>query len=310
MRMLVADDDPVLRFALEGQLEDWGFEVECESDGESALRRLSQPSPPRIALLDWSMPGMSGIEVCQRVRESGQSEADYVYIIMLTGRSHEDSLIQALEAGADDFVAKPYHVDELKMRLRAARRLIEHQTYLRDIAILDPLTGLLNRRGMAWAFRAECNRSVRSGYALAVIAIDLDHFKRINDSFGHSAGDHVLATAAQRIQASIRDFDSAIRSGGEEFVVLCPQTTTEDALTIAERVRHAFEVEPFEIPMHGTARITVSVGVSGSDGGSPPDAEALLRDSDAALYAAKESGRNRVHRASRAEDRPSERSTP
>lgn len=291
MKILIADDDPVLVFALEDQLREWGYDVVSCSCGDRALELLRSAGRPQLALLDWAMPGRSGPEVCRELRSSPVSEDDYVYVIMLTGRADHDSLLQALDAGADDFVAKPYELGELRMRLRAAKRVIDFQAYLSEQALVDPLTGLLNRRGLERSLRAELARAARQASSPAVIIADLDHFKSVNDNYGHEAGDRVLQETADRIRAKLRDFDTAVRYGGEEFLIICPEADPDSAMAIAERIRTEIESRPYAVPGGETA-VTASFGVSAGDPGLSGDS--LIRRADNALYEAKRRGRNCV----------------
>ena len=197
MRILVADDDTVSRRVLEAMLVKWGYEVVVARDGAEAWDVLQAADAPQLAILDWMMPNLDGPDVCRKVRS--HSEIPYVYILLLTGRTQERDLIEGLEAGADDYLTKPFSAQELKVRLFSGRRILDFQTQviaareeLRLQAIRDPLTGLFNRRYMEESLQRELHRAARTNLALGAVMIDLDHFKRFNDTWGHEAGDAVL----------------------------------------------------------------------------------------------------------------------
>ena len=299
MRVLVAEDQRIARMWLRARLLAWGYDVEEAAGGEEAWARLREPGGPRLALLDWIMPGLEGPEICRRVRALGREP--YVYLILLTGRDRREDVVEGLGAGADDYMAKPFHDSELEVRLRAGRRIVELQAELvaarealREQATRDGLTGLWNRREILDRLARESARCERDGGELSVVVIDVDHFKRVNDTLGHAAGDGVLREIASRLGASVRPADVVGRVGGEEFLVVLPGCDHLRALGVAERLRVAVSREPVralgrEIP------VTASFGVAGRRG--PVGPEALVALADAALYAAKRAGRNRTQLA-------------
>jgi two-component system cell cycle response regulator len=289
MRVLIADDDIVSRRVLEKRLTSAGYSVEVACDGEQALARLRAPSPPSLALLDWMMPKMDGTEVCRRVRQ--MEHGAYLYMILLTAKDSKDDIVNGLEAGADDYITKPFSARELDVRLNIGRRIVTLQDELRFTASHDALTGVFNRgAGMAHLDR-ELTRSARTGEPLGLLLLDLDHFKRVNDTFGHLGGDEVLREAARRAQAVLRPYDVIARYGGEELMVVLPGASTEVATQIGERLRAALAESPVSFGGHAIA-VTTSVGVaSAMDGDSP---EALVGRADDRLYVAKRDGRNRV----------------
>ena len=296
MNILIADDDPVSRHLLEVSLSREGYPVSVAANGAEALRLLEQSDGPRLAILDWMMPEVDGVDVCRCVRKSAREK--YVYIILLTARAHQAEIIQGLEAGADDYVIKPFDLHELKARVRAGMRILELEEQLvaareqsQHQAMRDSLTGLLNHRAILGELEKELARSVREGHPVGVMMADLDNFKDVNDTFGHAAGDVVLCETARKIEASIRPYDTIGRYGGEEFVVVLPGCALDEAVKRAESIREfvcgqSVSVGETSIP------ITMSIGVAVTQG----DAEhsQILRAADEALYAAKNSGRNRV----------------
>ena len=295
--ILVAEDDPVSRRILEAFLVKWGFQVVTAMDGLDALRILESAAAPPLAILDWMMPGLEGPQVCQRVR--AHPERPYVYILLLSARSQKDDLLHGLESGADDYLTKPFDAAELRARLHVGRRILDLQNKLisareelRFRATHDELTGLSNRRVVLEAIDREYARRRREGGNLGIVLVDLDHFKNVNDTYGHLAGDAVLKEAARRMTACIRPYDTVGRYGGEEFLVVAPSCNSSGAVKLAERIRGSIQALP--IPsVAGPVSITASCGVAVSTTAKPLDPQELLRSADEALYRAKENGRNR-----------------
>jgi len=297
MKILIAEDDKVSRRLLEAHLGKWGYQVEAAGDGEEAWRLLQSADPPRLAILDWMMPGLDGTEICRRVRSEGREP--YTYLIMLTALTGEENVCEGMEAGADDYLTKPFRVNELRVRLRAGRRIVDLQDELiaaRDAlgikASHDPLTGLWNHEEILCSLQRELARARRSGEPLGVIMADLDHFKQVNDGFGHQAGDAVLHAVAARMLEHLRPYDAAGRYGGEEFLLVLPGCDLRNAEALAERLRLSICGSPVETS-EGVIPVTLSLGVAAL-AGEEPDAAALIRAADRALYRAKEKGRNRV----------------
>lgn len=297
MNVLVADDDVVSRRLLQVSLTNAGYRVQIAVDGAEALRAFEQQECPRLVVMDWMMPKLDGLEVCRAIREL--SPEPYIYIILLTSKGQPEEILEGLEAGADDYITKPFDLQELKARVRAGKRILDLQEQivstrelLRIQATHDALTGLLNRRAILEKLEQELARSAREGTQLSVIMADLDHFKRINDTYGHLAGDAVLCEAAQRLQASMRVYDAVGRYGGEEFLVVSPGCGLPEAAEQAERLRRRISEEAVRVP-DCTIPVTMSLGVvaATAEVRQPGD---LLRLADDALYAAKHSGRDRV----------------
>ncbi|MGP8245721.1 MAG: GGDEF domain-containing protein [Bryobacteraceae bacterium] len=298
MRVLVADDNPVFRCMLRSMLGRWGYEAVEASDGVAACNLLESADAPRLAIMDWMMPGLDGVEICRRVRAAAREP--YIYIMLLTARTESEDLVEGMDAGADDYLTKPFHAQELRVRLRAGWRILELQRELlntreelRVQATHDSLTGLWNRASILETLDKEVQRAQREGRPLAMLLIDLDHFKLVNDSHGHQAGDAVLREAARRIRSTVRRYDTAGRYGGEEFVVVLPATDLAGGLAQAERVRQAIAGEP--VAAAGAwVEVTCSIGLSGWHGPGADDGPMLIHDADEALYEAKRSGRNCV----------------
>ena len=296
MRILIADDDVTSRLVLAGVLKKHGHEVVVTVDGAEAWDALQRPDAPRLAILDWVMPGLSGVDVCRRARtiESDQPP----YIILLTSRGQKTDIVTGLEAGADDYLAKPFDPGELLARVDVGRRLIELQARLieaRDAlsheAMHDPLTGVLNRRAFGSALSRELSRKRRNNNVLAVGICDIDHFKQINDTYLHQTGDEVLCGLVRIMQGNLRGHDVLGRRGGDEFVVLTEHAREDGAAILYERLRAAIADNPIQTGA-GIMPITISFGVKiWADGETE---EELLAAADAALYQAKSGGRNRV----------------
>jgi two-component system cell cycle response regulator len=297
--VLLVEDDPLASELLATLLsaEKVPF-IEARS-AEDALA-IMQTRFFQIVITDVHMPGMDGLALCRELRAA--KLPGYVYIIVMTGA--RANVIDALKAGADDYLDKGVSRAELMARLQTAERIVMLESRLRTmldeqrrLAASDGLTGLPNRRAFAKQYNAEFKRAVRFHEDLAVVLLDIDYFKRINDRYGHGVGDEVLKQFAQRVSAALpRPFDFIARLGGEEFVALLPQTDLPGAVTVAERLRLAVANTPFQIGEH-VVPATVSIGVSSLNersGGDAVTPEDVLDVADQRLYASKESGRNRV----------------
>jgi diguanylate cyclase (GGDEF)-like protein len=288
--VLIVDDDAKARDVLATRLRHWGYGVVCANSAEAALAILATSECPKIAIVDWMMPGMSGVELAVEIRRRVE---EYVYVLMLTCRAAHQDLLAALDAGVDDYLAKPCHTGELELRLRAGVRVVALQKRLRQMADHDPLTGCWNRRRFVRFLCDELARARRHCEPLAAVMVDVDHFKRINDTFGHAAGDAVLRQLATLIPANLRKYDRFGRIGGEEFVVALPAAGPEDARAAAWRLREVVAAHPVLVGDEAID-VTASFGVAASMPSGHVDAEELLRRADAALYAAKAQGRDCV----------------
>ena len=296
-RILIAEDDPVSRRMLESLLLKWAYDVTVVANGIEAFRLLDTADAPRLAVLDWMMPGMEGIEICRRIRE--RKNRPYIYVLLLTARSQKQDLLQGLELGADDYLTKPFDAQELRARLRVGGRiltlqddLLAAQAELQFRATNDALTDIPNRSAILEALDREMARQVRDDRPFGIVLADIDHFKNVNDTYGHLSGDDILRTVAQRLRDSTRPYDSVGRYGGEEFLIVAPLTDAPGTMALAERIRRNIDSQPV-FARAGPIRVTASLGVAVSS--SPPcaDAKMLLQLADDALYRAKAKGRNR-----------------
>ncbi len=298
MKVLIADDSVIDRHILESSLRKWSYDVITACDGLEAWEALQQPGAPRLAVLDWMMPGLTGVEICRRLRQ--EPAGAYTYVLLLTSRSDKEDLVEGMESGADDYITKPFDNHELKVRLRAGRRIIELQAELvaarealRTQATTDALTRTWNRYSILEILEKELHRAHRERSPLGVALTDLDHFKAVNDTYGHVAGDAVLHEAVRRMQASMRTYDSIGRYGGEEFLIVLPGCDESATLENAERLRAALASEPMNL-VEDSVTVTASYGCTAVLPGVHATPEQVIHWADEALYKAKREGRNRV----------------
>jgi diguanylate cyclase (GGDEF)-like protein len=287
MRVLAAEDNPVFQSMLRTLLRKWGYDAVIAQNGNEAWQILESEDAPRLAVLDWMMPGMDGVQICRKVRSANREP--YIYIVLLTARADSQDLVEGMDAGADDYLTKPFNAQELRVRIRAGRRILDLHGALRRQATHDGLTGLLNRNSILVRLSEELGRHEREGRPLSLLMVDLDRFKSVNDTYGHLAGDGVLREAAARMTATSRCYDGLGRYGGEEFLVVLPGCDLGAAAAQAERLREAIAQVLF--PVGEGLQVTCSIGIASASGGGP---EALIRHADQALYDAKGQGRNRV----------------
>jgi diguanylate cyclase (GGDEF)-like protein len=299
MKILAAEDNLIFQSMLRSMLSKWGYEVLTARDGVEAWEILQSKEAPRLAVLDWMMPGLDGVEVCRRLREGPQEP--YTYVLLLTGRTDCQDLVEGMEAGADDYLTKPFNTLELRARLRAGRRIVQLQEELlaareelRRQATHDGLTELLNRCAVLDVLHTELARSSRDHAPISILLADIDHFKAVNDAHGHQAGDAVLVEASVRMKSVIRTYDAIGRYGGEEFLVVLPGCAIEGAGAQAARLCSAFSGDPFVVDGQPLS-VTCSIGYACHRGQEEKDSDHLIREADYALYQAKETGRNRAH---------------
>ncbi|MBF0477173.1 MAG: diguanylate cyclase [Deltaproteobacteria bacterium] len=295
MRILIADDNSVTRRMLKSFLAKWGYEVVTTKDGDEAWEVLKENDCPDIAILDWVMPGKEGIEVCRMVRAA--NKPSYIYIIILTSLGNQEDIIAGLQAGADDYVIKPFSYDEFRCRVCIGERIINLEREIMIMAATDGLTGLWNRREFMGKMDTEFKRSRKEGHPLGVILSDIDFFKKVNDTFGHQAGDLVLQECAGCLRYGIREPYFVGRYGGEEFIAGCPGLTLDSVASLAEDIRN--ELKSLWIPApDGSSHIpvTASFGVSVFLPGESNDKtiDTIIKRADDALYRAKAEGRDRV----------------
>lgn len=307
MKILIAEDEPVSRRILEQLLRKWGYQVVAVSNGADAWALLASEDAPRIAILDWTMPEIEGVEICRRVR--ARAGRAYTFLMLLTAHSQRQSLLLGLKAGADDYLAKPFDADELRARLQVGERILRVQDELiaaRDAlhhqATHDILTGAVSRGAAIDFLTRELARAQREKTFVGVALADLDHFKRINDQHGHLTGDSVLQEAGQRMLKSVRPYDCVSRYGGEEFLIVFPSSDENGSFRQTERIRKCIESPLVRTP-EGEIPVTASFGIAVANPYSERSVTELLHDADTALYRAKSLGRNRCERAANSEER-------
>lgn len=307
VRILVVDDLPDNVEILRARLSSRGYDVATASNGEEALTSVKN-DPPHLVLCDVMMPGIDGFEVSRRIKQD--DALPFIPIILVTALGETDSIVQGLNTGADDYITKPYQFPELEARMRAMlrikrlqdeldqknRELEDANRRLRKLSITDGLTGLFNHRHVHELLHDEFERSSRTEEPVAVAMIDLDRFKAVNDTYGHPTGDVILYETARILRETAREIDMVGRYGGEEFIVILPNTGEEEASRFGERVRAAVEAHVFRDDAN-EIRMTTSAGVAAFPAPRVDSPETLLKRADDALYEAKESGRNRVVRA-------------
>jgi two-component system chemotaxis response regulator CheY len=295
MKILIAEDDAVSRRLLENFLVKWGYHVLSATDGEEAFQTIKAEDGVSLVLSDWMMPKMDGLELCRRIRE--EDGRGYIYFILLTGKGEKGDVVQGLEAGADDYLVKPFDRQELRCRVKIGERIINLEQKVLHLANTDALTGLLNRRAFMEKLEKEIHRSRREKGLLSLIMMDIDHFKQVNDRYGHQAGDLVLREVSRLLQGSLRPYDFAGRYGGEEFVFCIPGSAEAGVAEVAERIRQRIGERVFTLPENqGALNVRASFGVSAFKFEKSDHMDALLARADKALYRAKSEGRNRVCR--------------
>jgi diguanylate cyclase (GGDEF)-like protein len=295
--VLIADDSPIQRKLVENTLSEEAYSVLFAKTGQEAMDLFAEHKP-NLLITDWMMPDFSGIELCEYIRS--QFKDSYTYIIILTSHADKENVVRGLAAGADDYLTKPFHPEELKARLAVGRRIVElhrqnedknHQ--LEEGTLTDSLTGLPNRRAIEdWGAR-QLSGAARHGFPFWVVMADLDDFKKVNDTHGHDAGDAVLKKFAEILKAGTRRSDMSGRIGGEEFLLILTHGNRGGVQTAVDRVRRQLEAQEFTFGGH-SVKVTASFGIAGFQGKQAPDFSRLVTQADVALYGAKRSGRNRV----------------
>ena len=299
--ILIAEDNPASQRLLEKTLIKAGHEFVSVENGRKALEQFKERYFP-IVLTDWMMPEMDGLELCQAIRE--KATPGYVFIILLTAKDSKDDIVKGLEAGADDYLTKPVNQAELMARIKTGIRILELErslrksnTEIRILSITDPLTGCYNRGYLSERLPQEIKRAKRYRHPLSLVLCDIDHFKKVNDTYGHQTGDQVLIQFVQCITESIRDtVDWVVRYGGEEFITVVPETDFSGAYIMAERLRTTISQTAIKIQEKGI-HITASFGVTGFDPDTPDEKispDSMINQADKYLYQAKQEGKNRV----------------
>jgi diguanylate cyclase (GGDEF)-like protein len=291
MKILLVEDSYIERRKLGAHLTDWGLDYVGVGSGTEAIKLLEGPNPPDLALLDWLLPGLDGIDVLRRIRKL--SQGNYIYTVMLTAKTQKQDRIIAMEAGADDYLSKPVDPSELRSRIMVGKRILELQQSLRFAATHDFLTNLLNRSEILAALERELARAGREEKPTTVILADIDHFKRVNDTLGHAAGDDVLKEVARRLKLDLRPYDLVGRYGGEEFLLILPGCNLQHGAKRADEIRNLVARDPISTPV-GLSSATISMGVTATDSNRDCSVSEFLREADMSLYAAKKNGRNRV----------------
>jgi two-component system, cell cycle response regulator len=296
-RILVIDDNAVIKRLATMLLSKKGYSVETASSGSEGIV-CAKSFKPHVILLDVMMPEIDGYEVCRCLKS--EAETKDIPIIMVTSRAEIVDKVKGLELGAADYIQKPYDHEELQARVATQVKmknlwdeLQEKNKLLEELVKKDSLTNLYNHRYFHDRIVEEFSRSKRYGLALSCVLVDIDFFKKINDTYGHQAGDEILKKLAGIILAGIRDVDVAARYGGEEFAIILPHTTLENATTYSERIRHSVDKADFQFEGN-SIRVTVSLGVASLPENNPQTHTDIIRFADDALYAAKNTGRNRV----------------
>jgi len=293
MKILIAEDDTISRRLLESFLRKWDYDVLVASDGAEAWEAMHEPEAPNLVISDWMMPNMDGLELCGNIR--AMEKSGYTYFIILTAKGRKEDVIEGLEAGADDFLIKPFDQEELKYRVKIGERIIRLEHRILELASTDALTGVLNRRAFIERTEMEIHRLQRASRPLSLILADIDYFKKVNDNYGHQLGDLVLQRFSEELSESVRPYDFVGRYGGEEFVICLPDANGLQSRTIAERMRKKVEeikIIPPDDPQ--SSNITASFGVASYRLESEDSLDSLTGRADEAMYRAKRGGRNRV----------------
>lgn len=299
MNVLLAEDSKMYRQIISRDLTSWGFAVVTANDGKAAWDLLQEADAPSLVLLDWVLPEIEGVELCRRIRQA-DANSRYTYTILLTSRDDKGHMMEAMQAGVDDYVEKPFDPDELRARVLVGKRILDLQQQLMEArdslhmaATYDSLTRLLNRGEILGFLKRELARAKREKTPVGLVLLDLDHFKQVNDIFGHLSGDAVLSDVGKRIRSDLRAYDGAGRYGGEEFLLVLPGCDLANTLRRADQIRRKISESAVAAP-GGTLTITASMGITVAEIDQADVIEELLGQADSALYRAKENGRDRV----------------
>lgn len=290
MKILIAEDDTTSRLVFGATLRKLGYEVTAVENGQKAWNAWKQ-NEHSLLISDWMMPDINGLELCRMIR--AEPSLQYTYIILLTALDSKGNYLEGMDAGADDFITKPFDEEQLAARLKVAERILALHKRLHIQATHDRLTGVWNRAAIMDCLERELGRAARQNTCVGVVLADLDHFKRVNDTHGHPAGDAVLQEAARRMRLALRPYDRIGRYGGEEFLITAPGCTRSDAKVLAERIRSAINAEPVD-SQSGAIPMTASLGVTIGGDRTGENAGTLIAAADEALYRAKDAGRDRV----------------
>jgi len=288
VNILIAEDDRISSKILEKHITGWGYKVLVVHDGKKAWQTFKN-NKIGIVLLDWMMPEITGIDLCRKIRNDKSGK--YTYIILLTAKKNQKDINEGLTAGADEYLTKPFNPIELKARLKTGKRIIDLLEELHKQAIHDGLTKVFNRREITRILNEEFHRAQRTYQPLSTIMLDIDHFKKVNDTHGHPVGDEVLVEIVSRITAKMRAYDKIGRYGGEEFILILPKNSLNSIKKIAERIRKNISQKPIQTSA-GPLQITASLGCTSTENIEASSTDMLIKISDKALYTAKNNGRN------------------
>jgi diguanylate cyclase (GGDEF)-like protein len=298
MKILIVEDELIFRRMVKKYLLEAGYDIVEAEDGQSAWE-LFQREPFHLVITDWMMPNLTGPELVEKIRTSGKK--NYTYIIMLTAMDDKDNVVVGLESGADEYLTKSFNSRELIARVASGMRILKLEEQLMQahqqmeiLAMRDGLTSLLNRRAIEEYAEAEFSLTIRKERVMSIIMLDIDYFKSVNDRFGHKFGDHALQQAAKILKDGLRSYDRVGRWGGEEFILIMPDTQLKDAATVAERVRARTAEMKISLENGETFSVHISLGVA-STAGQFSSLTKLIDAADQALYQAKQTGRNRVY---------------
>ena len=290
LTVLVIEDHPDQRELLMIVLQKEGYRVIAAANGVEALEKLEK-EPVQIVLSDIMMPKMNGFELINKIRSNPAFKN--IYLILITARIQEGDRVRGLDLGADDYITKPFSFSELLARVRVGSRVVQYQQHLEYQTLIDALTGLFNRRAFEKKIEEEFERAKRYHHSLSLLIADIDNFKTINDTYGHHAGDQVLKGIAEALRDKSRRSDFASRYGGEEFVLILPETDLENALQAAKKMVAEIKGQSFGTPTRSFS-LTISVGISSTSNKDYSEWEEMLQDADQALYLAKNKGKNRA----------------
>lgn len=292
-RVLVVDDDEAVRNTMNEYIQAAGYNSEAVSCAEEALEIL-QKDEFQVIITDINLPAMGGLELTKSIRQNNDSD-----VIVMTGYGDDYSYEEAINIGASDFVIKPVRLEELLLRLKRVlkereltKERVRMMKKLQKLAVTDGLTKLYNSRSFYSQLETEVDRFNRYKHPLALLLLDLDHFKEYNDSYGHLEGDKILVRFSQIIKSCLRTNDSAYRYGGEEFTVILPETAGPEANTVAQRIRSSLEAERFSPGNGQDAQITISIGVTEYQ--EKEELSTFIQRADKAMYVSKQNGRNKV----------------
>lgn len=298
--ILVAEDEPISQRLIAKNLKDWGYEALVVADGKKALETFKRRQIPMV-ILDWMMPHLSGPDLAREIRAIDKQRKTYTYLVLVTARDKIQDIAEGFEAGVDDYITKPFHPIELKARLHAGiriisleRQLLSYQKKLEKLATTDSLLGIKTRRQILSELSSQLARAEREQQPVGVIMVDVDHFKKINDTYGHPTGDMVLKKISRQIKRNIRKYDQIGRYGGDELIIILPKCGLAEVNNISQRLFKSVARLKIRLTDKSTLRPTLSGGATSSEVFSHPTPKRLIKACDEALYQAKAKGRNQI----------------